>query len=364
MNKKIKVTIVAGGTGGHVLPGCNLAQHLEKNKFEVQVVTDKRGAKFTKSFHNLNFSILPSKPIISKNIITIFLSLSHVIYSIFRSLVFLFTKRPSIVFGMGGYASFPICIAAKLLNIRFIIYENNLIVGKANKYLAPFAVKIFVSSKQLKGIPLKHKNKIIEIGNIIKKDFITFSDKNIHKKNDKKISLLVLGGSQAAEVFAEILPKIFIKCHKEKIPLKIFQQCLPTQDQKLQLLYKNANLDFETFNFSNNLIRYFSKANLAITRSGSSVLAELTNCNIPFISIPLPSSADNHQLENAIYYEKKNLGFLLEEKDIEKSLFSRIKSIYENNSTLKGIEKNQRQYSDKNVYENINKELREIINEH
>ena len=53
---------------------------------------------------------------------------------------------------MGGYSSFPVCIAAKILRINFIIYENNLIIGKANKYLLPFAKKIFVSYKDLEGI--------------------------------------------------------------------------------------------------------------------------------------------------------------------------------------------------------------------
>ena len=76
---------------------------------------------------------------------------------------------------MGGYASFPICIAASFLKIKFIIYENNLIIGKTNKLLLPFAKKIFVSNYRLEGIPSKYKNKIIEIGNIIKREIINFS---------------------------------------------------------------------------------------------------------------------------------------------------------------------------------------------
>ena len=66
-----------------------------------------------------------------------------------------------------------------------------------------------------------------------------------------------------------------------------------------------------------NLKIIFQKVNLAITRSGSSILAELTNANVPFITVPLPSSADNHQLKNAIYYKKKNLSYLIEEKRFE-----------------------------------------------
>ena len=363
MSKKIKLLIAVGGTGGHVLPGCNLATNLSKDNFEVKIVTDKRGARFIESFRNLDFYILPSKPIIKNNFITIFFSIIFLSYAILRSIIFLLIRRPSLVFGMGGYASFPICIAAKLLNIRFIIYENNLVVGKANKYLLPFASKIFVSFRDLEGIEEKYTDKVKEIGNIINSDIINFPKNNLHNKQFLKFKILVLGGSQAAEIFANVLPEIFIRCRKEKIPIEVYQQCVSNQEQRLSSLYKNANLDYKIFNFSYNLIEYYSNADLAITRAGSSVLAELVNCNVPFISIPLPSSADKHQLKNAIYYEKKKLGFLIEEKDIKNNLLTKIKTIYERYSTLEEIKNNQRQYSDKNVYKNINEELRDIFND-
>ena len=122
-----------------------------------------------------------------------------------------------------------------------------------------------------------------------------------------------------------------------KISLKIYQQCLPEQNEFLSSFYKKLNLDFEIFNFSNNILEYFSKINIAITRSGSSMLAELINTKIPFISIPLPTSADNHQLKNAIYYEKNQYSYLIEEKDLSKKLFKLIKSIHEDRSLLDQI---------------------------
>ena len=70
--------------------------------------------------------------------------------SIVKSLIFLLLNRPSLVFGMGGYSSFPVCIAASILKIKFIIYENNLIIGKANKYLLPFAEKYLFLIKLLR----------------------------------------------------------------------------------------------------------------------------------------------------------------------------------------------------------------------
>ena len=93
------------------------------------------------------------------------------------------------------------------------------------------------------------------------------------------------------------------------------------------------------------------------------MLAELTNANIPFIAVPLPSSADNHQLKNAKFYETKKFSLLIEEKDLKLKLSKIIEDIYNNNLILDKIIENQRQHSDKNVYKNIDKILKETINE-
>ena len=92
------------------------------------------------------------------------------------------------------------------------------------------------------------------------------------------------------------------------------------------------------------------------------MLAELVNAKIPFISIPLPTSADNHQLKNAIYYEKNQYSYLIEEKDLSKKLFKLIKLIHEDRSLLDQIIRKQKDYSDKAVYENIDKEMNKIKN--
>ena len=138
---------------------------------------------------------------------------------------------------------------------------------------------------------------------------------------------------------------------------------MPEQNKFLTSFYEDLNIDFEIFNFSNNILNYFSKINLAITRSGSSMLAELINAKIPFISVPLPSSADDHQLKNAIHYEKNGYSYLIEEKDLNAKLFQLIKKISEDISLLSQIIMKQRQHSDKSVYENIDKQINKIINE-
>ena len=362
MNKKYKkVIIAAGGTGGHVFPAYSLAKHFIDNKIQVQIISDKRGLRYLKRYTDVKIVEITSSSIFKKNIFQLLFSLSIIVYSIFRSFIFLLINRPNLVFGMGGYSSFPVCIAAKLLRIPFIIYENNLYIGKANRYLLPLARKIFVSNKEVEGISKKYSKKIFEIGNIIRKEILDFKIKIDRSQKEKKLKILILGGSQAAKIFAEKLTEIFKECHKAKIPLQIYQQCLPEQNKFLTSFYKNLNIDFEIFNFTDDILSYFSKINLVITRSGSSMLAELINVKVPFITVPLPTSADDHQLKNATYYEKNGYSYLVEEKDLNLKLFQLIKKINEDSSILSQMISKQREYSDKSVYKNIDKQLNKMI---
>ena len=100
-----------------------------------------------------------------------------------------------------------------------------------------------------------------------------------------------------------------------------------------------------------------------ITRGGANTLSELSYLKIPFISVPLPSSADGHQFKNAMFYQSKNLSFLIKEKDLEKELFGLINSIFKDKSIIDKILSNQRQYSDKNIFINLKTHIEKILNE-
>ncbi len=360
---KKKILIATGGTGGHIVPAYSLAKFLKTKNYKVELTSDVRGLKFLKNDENLKITKITSSPLIKKNIFKFIISIYNIFFSIIFSFLFLLLNRPSIIFGMGGYSSFPICVAAFFLRIKFVIYENNLVIGKANKLLLPFSEKIFVSYKELEGIPTNYRKKVLQIGNIIREEIVNLNENKKEIKSFDDIKILVLGGSQAARVFAEILPEIFINLKKADLPIKIYQQCQINQNDQLIQLYKNAKMDFEIFNFTHKIKDYYLKSNLVITRSGASVLGELINVKIPFVSIPLPASADNHQFKNAEFYLKRGYGYLLEEKDITNKLNYLINSIFRDKSLTKKILTNQRQHSDKNVFRNLNIELEKILNE-
>ena len=360
---KKKIVIATGGTGGHVFPAYSLANYLKNKNFSIKLTSDKRGSYYLKDYNNLKLVKIPSSPLIKKNIFKFFYSFCIISFSIIKSLSILIFDRPSLILGMGGYASFPICFAAFILRIKFIIYENNLIIGKANKYLLPFAKKIFVSYKELEGISEKYKDKVVEIGNIVREEILNSNISDHSLARFDGLNILVLGGSQGARVFADEFPRIFKKLKESKIKIKIYQQCQHSQNNQLSQFYKNAQIDFEIFNFTSNIIDYYSKSNLVITRSGASVLGELINFKIPFISIPLPTSADNHQYKNAVFYAKKGYGNFLEEKDIKNKLYDLIVSTFNDKSMLNAILLKQRQHSDKDIFKNLNNHIEEILNE-
>ena len=362
MNKKLKKIIIAtGGTGGHVFPAYSLAKHFIDKNIHVQIISDKRGLRYLKAYNNLKVVEIASSTIFKKNIFKSLISILIIFYSILRSFIFLLNNRPNLVFGMGGYSSFPVCLAAKILRVPFIIYENNLFIGKANKYLLPLADKIFVSNKEVEGISEKYSKKVFEIGNIIRKEILNFQIRYDFIQKEKSLKILILGGSQAAKIFAEKLTAIFKECHEARISLKIYQQCLPEQNKFLTSFYENLNIDYEIFNFTDNILNYFNKTNLAITRSGSSMLAELINAKVPFIAVPLPSSADDHQLKNATYYYKNGYSYLIEEKDLNFKLFQLIDKISKDPSLLSQMISKQREYSDKSVYKNIDKYINKML---
>ena len=143
MNKKIIFT--AGGTGGHLLPAINLMKHFSEKGNNVILVTDKRGNKYIKNFLDYKSYVFKAGTPTNKNIFKKFLSFFVILGSLIKSVLILFKEKPDLVIGFGGYVSFPISFVSKLFNSPLIIYENNLVFGRANKFLLKFAKKILTA---------------------------------------------------------------------------------------------------------------------------------------------------------------------------------------------------------------------------
>jgi DNA gyrase subunit B len=178
----------------------------------------------------------------------------------------------------------------------------------------------------------------------------------LDKRSNKEESFAFVGGVKS---FVE-----YINRAKSTLHPNLFYASGRRDDIEVELSMQwNDSYQENVFCFTNNILEYFSKSELVITRSGSSITAELINCKMPFISIPYPYSADSHQDKNATYFENKGYSFSIKEKNINKELFPLIKLIYSDKEILNKLIENQKNHTDTDVFFKINKEVKNLINE-
>ena len=358
MNKKIIFS--TGGTGGHILPAINLMNHFFDIGYEVVLVTDQRGTKFLNDNEKFKIYELKTDTPTNKVFLRKILSFFVIFYSIIKSLFIIKREKPDIIFGFGGFVSFPISFASKFFNLPLVLYENNVVLGRANKYLSSFSKKIFSAKKLIKNFPKNTENKIYEVGSILNKRIIDYLP--VQNNEKENFSILVLGGSQGAEIFGSIIPPVIKMIKNEGYKVEINQQCILNQKNSIVEYYKNNNIKNYVFEFEKNILNLIAKSNLAITRSGASTTAELVHTLTPFIAVPLPKLIDKHQYLNAKYYENIGCCWLLEQNSFnDKNLFNLIIEIIKNDKKLESIKKNMKKNYNKNVYKDIENEIMELL---
>ena len=352
-----RILISTGGSGGHVVPATILYEHL-KDQFNVSMSTDYRGMKFLdKNKYNLEiFNIIP----ISKNIFLIPLQFFLIIYLIIKSIFFLKKRKIDILISTGGYMSLPLCLASKILNIKIFLFEPNMVLGRSNKFFIKSCEKIFCYSGKIKNLPNKYISKISIIPALLKKKFY-----DIKKTDgiDKKINLLIIGGSQGAKIFDTLIKSSMIELSK-KYSVKVYQQTNSINFEVLKKFYKDKSIDCELFDFKEDISNLMSKSNICITRAGASTLAELVFLNLPCVAIPLPTSKDNHQFENAFFYNKIGCNWILNQNEInDEALTNKLFNIIGNKDEFLVKKINMKNFSCQNTWNNINQKIISVINE-
>ena len=351
MNKKILIS--TGGSGGHVVPATIFYEHL-KDKFDVFLSTDQRGIQFIDK-EKYEFIIFNTAKL-SKNIFFLPFQIIILSYVTIKSFFFLKRNKIEILISTGGYMSLPLCIASKALNIKLFLFEPNMVLGRSNKFFIKSCVKIFCYSDNIKNFPNKFKHKISIIPSLLRKEFY-----DIKKKNnlEGKINLLIIGGSQGAQLFDNLIETI-VEINK-KYELKVFQQ---TNSKEVKNIYSLNSIKNELFDFNTDIFNYMSKSNICITRAGASTLAELIFLNIPHIAIPLSSAKDNHQFENAFFYQQQGCNWIMNQNEINKiNLTHKLVNIIENREEYLVKKKNMKNFTYKNTWNNINQKIITTINE-
>lgn len=251
-----------------------------------------------------------------------------------QSFFWLFFLAPDIVFSKGGYGSFPVVLAAKSLEIPIFLHESDSIPGKSSQITAKWAIEVFVSFIDQKIFP---KEKIVCVGNPIRREITEGLKENAKKtfgiQGDKPV-ILFLGGSQGAQkingTILEILPEL----------LEDFEVVHQTGEKNLKNVQIEAGAligdkDIEkryhvlAFLKEKQYAEAFAVSDLVVSRAGSGSIFEIAGCGKPAIIIPLPDSAQDHQIKNAYEFEKSEGGEVIEQKNMTPNfLLEKIKNLF------------------------------------
>ena len=352
---KKKILISTGGSGGHVIPAIILYEHLSK-KCDVIISTDIRGLKFLdKNDYQIEIVNTPKL----NNFLFLPLNLLLIMFMTLKSFFLLKKKKIEKIFSIGGYMSIPLILAAKLLKLNIYLIEPNQVLGRANKFFLNSCKKIFCYSEKIKNYPTLYKDKMIIINPLVREKIYNF---NISKQTNEKFTLLIVGGSQGANIFDKNLKNSIANISKRK-SIKIIHQTSEKNIVNLSKFYNDNNIENKIFSFDENFINTIQQADLSITRAGASTLAELSVLNIPFIAVPLPTSKDNHQLENALFYKNKDCCWLIEQNHFESDIEHVLDEIFELKMSLLKKKENLKKLNYQNSWINVNQKIIKTINE-
>lgn len=314
----MKVVITAGGTGGHIFPALALISKLKEKEKDVDILyigTTNRMEKDIIPKEGIPYIGIEMKGLNRKNIFKNIDVMKTYLKAVSKAKAELTKFKPDIVIGFGGYISAPVIYAAHKLKIKTIIHEQNSIPGVSNKFLSRYVDKVLVSFKEsIKDFP---NDKTIYTGNPRSeqiKDIEKIDKTTLGFKKDKALIIIVMGSLGSLTMTKKL---------KETLPLfknKDYQVLLITGKDYYDD-YKDIKLssNVKIVPFYNNLIGLMKDADLIVTRSGASTIAELTSIGLPAIMVPSPYVTNNHQYVNAKSLEDDGACIILKEEDFDKN---------------------------------------------
>jgi len=297
---------MAGGTGGHVFPALAVAQTLIEKGWQVSWLGTRKGLEGRViPEQGIEIDWLSVAGVRGKGGLSKITAVLLLIKACIQALKILHKRKPDVVLGMGGFVAGPGGLMAKLLGIPLIIHEQNRVPGTTNRLLARMARQV------LEAFPDSFNKKLNATftGNPLRKQFIGCAER---KEAHQGINILVVGGSQGAQILNEVVPDALAELDR----VKVRHQTGAAMQKQVESRYKELGVKAEANAFIDDMVSAYQWADLVICRSGAMTVSEVAAAGIPAIFIPLPSAIDDHQTANARYLTDAGAGLILLQKDL------------------------------------------------
>ena len=315
------LVLAAGGTGGHMFPAQAIAEEMVARSWQVKLSTDSRGARYCENFpSSVEVSVINSATFSGRSIFGKLAVPLKIFYGVFQSLLWFKKNKPSCVVGFGGYPSIPAITAALIWRIPTILHEQNGVLGQVNKL---FAKKVDFVAYGIAPESLSSKNSLY-IGNPVRNSVLKLNASPYIPPGDYPINVLVIGGSQGARIMSDIVPAALSSLsEKNKKNLRVSHQARPEDKDRVIKLYSEHNIDAEVSSFFDDVPRRISEAQLVISRSGASSVADIATIGRPSILVPLKSALRDEQSINAESMTSINSSISFAEDDFTKEKLSK-----------------------------------------
>lgn len=331
----MKILLTGGGTGGHFYPVVAVAQELNEIAREKKLLQLELYYMASKPYderllfeNNLVYVKVPAGKVRRYFSILNFLDLFKTAVGILRAVWGIFLMYPDVVFGKGGYDSFPAILAARLFRIPVVIHESDTKPGKVNKWAGKFARRIAVTF--VEAAAFFPKDKVAQTGNPVRRTLFTAQQggaREFLELQEELPLLLILGGSQGAQqINQHILDALPQLVEKYQIVHQTGKANLEeTKELASVILEKNAHRNrYKPFAYFNDLALKMiaGAADLAVSRAGAGTIAEIALWGIPAILIPIPEDVSHDQRSNAFAYQRSGGCIVIEEKNLTASILS------------------------------------------
>jgi UDP-N-acetylglucosamine--N-acetylmuramyl-(pentapeptide) pyrophosphoryl-undecaprenol N-acetylglucosamine transferase len=307
------VILAAGGTGGHIFPAEALAEALIARGERVILVTDRRFANFKSGALSRIETRTIHAGTVGGSLYRKAAGAAGLALGIVQARKLLRGLQPKIAVGFGGYPSFPTMFAASGQGIPTLIHEQNSVLGRANRLLAPRVQKIATSFPATMMVADKDQDKLFMTGNPVRASVRALKDVPYPSiGQDGKMHILVTGGSQGASVFSQIVPAAVAALPAVlRARVRIDQQCREADLDVTRAAYQHLGVNADLAAFFVDLPARLAGSHLVIARSGASTVSELAAAGRPAILVPLPTAMDNHQYFNANAFEDVGGGWVM-----------------------------------------------------
>lgn len=306
------VVLAAGGTGGHMFPAEALAEALGEKGCTPILFTDARGGAFSARHGALETHFIPARAV-TGNPIARLAGLVELTRGIGEAARLLRGLGPRVAVGFGGYASVPTMLAATRAGIATVIHEQNAVLGRANRLLARRVTTIATSFDEVARVAPRARHKIIRTGNPVRPAIAALAARDYALAAETgPLRLLVIGGSQGADVFGRVVPEAVARLpDRLRARLDISQQCRADHLEEVIEAYRVLGLEPRLAPFLDDIPELLGRAHLVICRGGASSVAEVTTAGRPAIIVPYPFATDDHQSANARALERAGGAWLI-----------------------------------------------------